>query len=50
MYISEHKKRTSNTQLLNTFYKELRHLCLSLNISQTEYLALNDKLSHTIKL
>jgi hypothetical protein len=50
MFISELKKRTTNTQLLKTYYKELRQLCLSLNINQTEYLALNDKLSHTIKL
>jgi hypothetical protein len=50
LFISELKKRTTNTQILKTFYSELRQLCLSLNINQTEYLELNTILSQTIKL
>lgn len=50
LFIAELKKRVTNTQFLKSYYKELRQLCLSLNINQTEYLKLNNKLSQTIKL
>jgi len=44
------KKRASNTQLLQSFYKELRQLCLSLKISQKDYQVLDLKLNQPIKL
>lgn len=50
LFINELKNRKSNTQLLKTFYKEIRQLCLSLKISQTEYAVLNTKLCQPIKL
>ena len=50
LFITELKKRASNTQLLQSFYKELRQLCLSLKINQQEYHSLSLKLSQPIKL
>lgn len=50
LFISELKKRASNTQLLASFYKELRQLCLSLKISQKDYNELSLKLSQPIKI
>ena len=50
LFIAELKKRASNTQLLQSFYKELRQLCLSLKISQKDYQLLDLKLSQPIKL
>ncbi len=50
LFIAELKKRASNTQLLHSFYKELRQLCLSLKINQKDYLQLSLKLSQPIKL
>jgi hypothetical protein len=50
LFIDELKKRVSNTQLLQSFYKELRQLCLSLKINQKDYQILSLKLSQPIKL
>jgi hypothetical protein len=50
LFISELKKRASNTQLLNTYYKELRQVCLSMKINPKEYLNLDIILSQIIKL
>ncbi|MBW8326061.1 MAG: sce7726 family protein [Prolixibacteraceae bacterium] len=50
LFITELKKRASNTQLLQSFYKELRQLCLSLKINQRDYQSLSLKLSQPIKL
>ena len=50
LFISELKKRASNTQLLSTYFKELRQLCLSMKISQSGYSNLDNILSQTIKL
>lgn len=50
LFITELKKRASNTQLLQSFYKELRQLCLSLKINQKDYQELSLKLSQPIKL
>jgi hypothetical protein len=50
LFIAELKKRASNTQLLQSFYKELRQLCLSLKISQKDYQVLDLKLNQPIKL
>ena len=50
LFIAELKKRTSNTQFLQDFYKELRQLCLSLKISTKDYQLLNLKLSQPITL
>ena len=50
LFISELKKRASNTQLLNSYYKELRQLCLSMKINPKEYLNLDIILNQIIKL
>lgn len=50
LFIAELKKRVSNTQILHSFYKELRQLCLSLKINQKDYQQLSLKLSQPIKL
>ena len=50
LFISELKKRTSNTQQLNSYYKEIRQLCLSMKINLKEYQNLDIILSQIIKL
>lgn len=50
LFIGELKRRTSNTHLLQSFYKELRQLCLSLKINQKDYQELSLKLSQPIKI
>jgi hypothetical protein len=50
LFITELKKRASNTQSLNTYVKELRQLCLSMKITPKQYLQLDNILSQTIKI
>lgn len=50
LFIGELKRRTSNTQLLQSFYKELRQLCLSLKMNQKDYRELSLMLSQPIKI
>jgi hypothetical protein len=50
LFISELKKRKSNTNILCKFQKELRQLCLSLNISGAQYDNMESKLAIPIKL
>lgn len=50
LFINELKKRTSNTEIIPTFDKELRQLCLSMNINAAAYQMLNCKLNKPIKL
>lgn len=50
LFISELKKRVSNTEFLSSFHKELRQLCLSLKIKQSDYQFLVTKLNQQIKL
>jgi hypothetical protein len=50
LFILELKKRVSNTQQLNSYYKEIRQLCLSMKINLKEYQNLDIILSQIIKL
>lgn len=50
LFIEELKKRKSNTRILNTFGKELRQLCLAMNIDSRLYQKLNFKLSKQITI
>lgn len=50
LFISELKKRDSNTDLLKNYYKELRQVCLSLRINPKNYSELNYLLSQTISI
>ncbi len=49
-FIEELKKRKSNTNIINTFNKELRQLCLAMNLDAKSYQELNYMLSKPIKL
>jgi hypothetical protein len=48
LFISELKKRKTNTNELKSFNKELRQLCLSMKIQPKDYTELTKKLSQTI--
>ncbi len=50
LFIAELKKRQSNTSKLRTYTKELRQLCLSMNISTADYDTLKDKLNIPVKI
>lgn len=50
LFINELKKRKSNTSTLRQYKKELRQLCLSMNISLTDYQVLETKLNLPVKL
>ena len=50
LFINELKKRKSNTEIIGTYHKELRQLCLAMNMSAMTYAALHNKLSKTVKL
>lgn len=49
-FIEELKKRKTNSAHLQSFFKEIRQLCLSLNINTLQYKQLEVKLNNTIKL
>ncbi len=50
LFIEELKNRKSNTEIVNTFYNELRHLCLSMNLDESSYKKLDLKLKQRINL
>ena len=50
LFISELKKRESNTDFLKNYYKELRQVCLSMRINPKEYTELNQLLNQTISI
>jgi len=50
LFISEIKKRKSNVGNLSMFPRELRQLCLSMNLNIKQYDILEDKLEKTINL
>ncbi|MCD7975823.1 MAG: sce7726 family protein [Tannerellaceae bacterium] len=50
LFVSELKKRRSNTKNLRSFHKEIRQLCLSMNLSLSEYQQLENKLSIPINI
>jgi hypothetical protein len=50
LFIEELKKRKSNTSIINTFNKELRQVCLAMNIDANLYQKLDYKLQKTINL
>ncbi|MCL2414254.1 MAG: sce7726 family protein [Bacteroidales bacterium] len=49
LYIEEVKKRKSNTAKLKKFNSALRQICLSLKLTEQQYLALENSLSISIK-
>lgn len=50
LFINELKKRKSNTEIITTFDKELKQLCLAMNINTNTYQELDYKLSKAITL
>lgn len=50
LFIYELKKRNTNSTGLPFFFKEIRQLCLSLNINASQYQVLEAKLNNAIKI
>ncbi|WP_455665539.1 sce7726 family protein [Phocaeicola sp.] len=50
LFIAEIKKRKTNTKELPSFLKELRQICLSMNINKSQYKELNLKLNQPIRI
>jgi hypothetical protein len=50
LFIEELKRRKSNTQIISTFYDELRQLCLAMNIDADLYQKLESKLRKKVNL
>lgn len=50
LFISEIKKRKSNTKIIDSFNKELRQICLALNLDANTYNELYSKLNVTVKI
>jgi hypothetical protein len=50
LFLDEIKKRKNNTQLLETYPAEIRQICLSMNLSQKQFVNLMEKLKNTITI
>jgi len=50
LFINELKKRKSNIEIIDTYNKELRQLCLAMNINAISYKVLDEKLSKSVNL
>jgi hypothetical protein len=50
LFLNEIKKRKNNTSLLRAFPKEIRQLCLSMNLNMKKYDSLKLKMDNLIKL
>ncbi len=50
LFIAEIKKRKSNTKIIDSFTKELRQMCLALNLDSKTFNELYSKLSISVKI
>jgi hypothetical protein len=50
LFISELKKRKSNTAILKLFYQELRQLCFAMNLNELSFRELEIRLNKNIIL
>lgn len=50
LFIEQIKKRKNNTNIIHTFYKELRQLGLALNLNAKNYEVLTEKLNKPIRI